>query len=222
MRPIIKKLYYSSLVQLLLYYFIRLYSCTFRLTVENEKTWMDYYKKQNGAVLLCCYHQQFFSAIRYFKNYKPYQPGLMISRNRDGEIIAGVANRTGWVTVRGSSTRGGAEALGGMIEHLSTHRLAAHIVDGPRGPVFKVKPGAIRLAQKSNAVIVPFFIASDNAWYFKSWDKFLLPKPFSKVVLRYGDMIKIPLTETTEEFEAQRSNLDNIMYLGSEALRTSM
>lgn len=218
MRAIKKKLYYSKRMHSVLYHFIRLYSLLFRFKVENEKPWLDHYK-QGGKVILCVYHQQFFSAIRYFRTYRHFKPGLMISQSRDGEIIAGVANRTGWVTVRGSSTRGGKQALDMMVDHVKENRLAAHIVDGPQGPAFKVKAGIIRMAHESNAVIVPFYIASNNAWYFRSWDKFMLPKPFSKVILRYGDMISFDKPETTEDFEAQRQSLDAIMYVESEKLK---
>jgi hypothetical protein len=221
MRAIKKKLYYSPLMHSILYRLIRLYSMLFRLRVENEAPWQAYYR-QGGRVILCVYHQQFFSAIRYFRTYRHFKPGLMISQSRDGEIIAAVANRTGWVTVRGSSTRGGKEALEMMVDHVTENRLAAHIVDGPQGPAFKVKPGIIRMAHEADAVIVPFYIASDNAWYFRSWDRFMLPKPFSRVILRYGDMIRFDTAESTEAFEAQRQSLDAIMYVESEKLKSQM
>ena len=63
--------------------------------------------------------------------------------------------------------RGRVEA---MITHLKTHKFAAHILDGPQGPIGKVKPGAIKIAHKSGALIVPFYVVADNAWYFNSWD----------------------------------------------------
>lgn len=221
MGPITRKLYYSGVVHSLVYRFIRLYSLLFRFRVENEQPWMDYYKK-GGAVILCVYHQQFFSAIRYFRSYRKYNPGLMISQSRDGEIISAVANRTGWVSVRGSSSQGGKQALEMMIDHVKENRLAAHIVDGPRGPIFKVKLGILRMAHESNAVIVPFYVASSNAWFFKSWDRFMLPKPFSKVILRYGDMIKFDTPETSEEFKAQKESLEATMYMGSENLKNQL
>ena len=74
----------------LIYRIIRLYSATFRLTIENEQAWMDYVKG-GGKVLLCTWHQQFFAAIRHFKSYSVFKPSLMISKSFDGEIIAGVA-----------------------------------------------------------------------------------------------------------------------------------
>jgi len=114
------------------YRFIRLYSATFRLTVENERPWMDHLSG-GGRVLLCCWHQQFMAAIRHFKKYEPYRGSLMISRSSDGELIAGIARRSGFYPVRGSSSRGGREALGEMIDKLRETGFAGHILDGPTG-----------------------------------------------------------------------------------------
>lgn len=215
----INKILSSTFAQWLLYKFIRIYSLTYRLEIQNEDAWLDYYLNHNGRIVLCIHHQQFFPAIRYFQKYKKYNPGLMISQSKDGEFISAVANRTGWTTVRGSSSRGGREALSGMIDHLTEHRLAAHIIDGPRGPFGFVKPGAIKLAHAAEAVIVPFYTGTDRAWYARSWDKFLLPKPFSKVVLRFGEKIKFKRTETNEAFEEQRKTLEDIMSKGNEKLK---
>lgn len=193
-----------------LYRFIRIYSLTFRLKIENEAAWLSHIR-EGGKVLLCTWHQQFFSAIRHFKSYAHLQPGLMISRSLDGDIIAGVANRTGWYTMRGSSSRGGREALADMIMKLKETGLAAHIVDGPRGPAGVVKAGAIRLANAAGAAIVPFYTIADRAWYFGSWDRFMLPKPFARVTIRFGDLISWKALEDEDEFENQRKELEEIM-----------
>jgi lysophospholipid acyltransferase (LPLAT)-like uncharacterized protein len=193
-----------------LYRLIRIYSWTFKIKVLNENSWVEYLEG-GGKVLICAWHQQFFSAIRYFKKYEKYNPSLMISKSKDGEIIAGVAQKTGWYPVRGSSSRGGGEALHNMIARLNKFRFAAHIVDGPRGPAGKIKPGAIRLANGTGSVIVPCYASADKAWYMGSWDKFLLPKPFAKVTLRFGEMIKFDQPENSDDFEKQRLHLENIM-----------
>jgi len=200
----------SELFISFLYRFCRAYSWTFRLKVENEKEWMDYLEN-GGSVLLCTWHQQFFSAIRHFQNYKVFNPIIMISQSSDGEIVAGVAERTGWNTVRGSSSRDGRGALKKMIANLKESKLAAHIVDGPRGPSGKVKVGVIRLAHATDAVIVPLSVSAEKAWYFNSWDKFLLPKPFTKVLLRFGKMIKFDRVKDREIVEEQRKQLEEIM-----------
>lgn len=192
------------------YRFIRLYSWTFRFRVENEDQWMRILKK-GRPVLICPWHQQFFSAIRYFKNYTDLRPALMISKSSDGELIAGVANRTGWKTARGSSTRGGRDAMQAMIDHVKLHGFGAHVVDGPQGPIGIIKPGLIRIAQKSGAVIVPFVISADSAWYFRSWDRFMLPKPFSKVVLKYLDPYYLRAGNDEALFETQRKEIEDMM-----------
>lgn len=217
-----KQLAATKIVQSCLYYLIRVYSKTFRFKVVNEQTWLKYYLKNNGTVLMCTFHQQFLSAIHYFKKYKDYHPGLMISQSSDGDLIAAVAKRTGWYPVRGSSSKGGSEALRLMIEHLKKFRLAGHIVDGPRGPACEVKPGIIRLAAATNAVIVPFYTAADRAWYFNSWDRFLLPKPFANVILQFGDMIKLNVSGAKQKFEDQRKSLEITMCQESERLKNSL
>ena len=193
-----------------LYRISRIYSGTFRMVVENEKEWMDYLKKGN-PVLLCTWHQQFFSAIRHFQSYKEFNPSLMISQSRDGQIVAGVARRSGWNAVRGSSSKGGKQALKEMIVNLRRSKLAGHIVDGPRGPSGVVKTGIIRLAHAAEAVIVPFFVSTESGWYFNSWDSFLLPKPFSKVSLKFGEMIKLEKTDRRDQIEIQRKQLEEMM-----------
>ncbi|SCY05305.1 lysophospholipid acyltransferase family protein [Desulfoluna spongiiphila] len=215
----INRMLSSRFTQWLLYKFIRMYSLSFRLEVQNEEAWLNAYLKNDKRILLCVHHQQFFAAIRYFQKYRDYCPGLMISQSKDGELIAAVANRTGWTTVRGSSSKGGGDALKGMIDHLGTHRLAAHIIDGPRGPFGKVKPGAIRLAHGEETVIVPFYIQANRAWYANSWDKFLLPKPFSKVILRFGEELTFPETDSESAFEDHRLALEDVMFSDNERLK---
>lgn len=210
MSKITKKTIQSNGFQALVYRLIRLYAATFRLTVENEDQWMRYVE-QGGRVLLCVWHQQFFSAIRYFQNYRPYAPGLMISRSADGDLIAGVAGRTGWRPARGSSSKDGKTAMMEVIGYLKKTGLAGHILDGPRGPVGKVKPGVISIALAADAVIVPFYIFADRAWYFNSWDKFFIPKPFARVTLRYDNMIRLQPPDSESEFETLRQKIENLM-----------
>lgn len=200
-----------------LYMFIRAYSWTFRLQVENEEAWKEYHKN-GGTVLLCAWHQHFFGAIRHFQSYRDYKPGLMISQSKDGHIIAEVARRSGWEPIRGSSSRGGLEAMLKMIGKLKKERLAGHIVDGPRGPAGEVKAGVIRISHAADAAIVPFYLQADKAWYFNSWDRFMLPKPFSKVTLRFDEMLKFPATTDHEAFEDQRRQLQETMRKGAKKL----
>ena len=200
----------SKLCHWLLYRLIRLYSKTFRLRIINEHEWLNHLDN-GGRVLLCTWHQQFFSAIRHFKTYQRFTPSIMISQSRDGEIIADVARRSGWTPVRGSSSRGGRAALQNVTVNLNQSRLAAHIVDGPRGPAGRVKAGVIRIAHPTGAAVVPFSLSAEKAWYFNSWDRFILPKPLSRVTLCFGSMTRFDAPQNDSDFEQQRRQLEKRM-----------
>ena len=203
----------TSRIPSLLYHLVRVYSWTFRVQIENERPWLDYLQ-EGGRVLLCGWHQQFFAAIHHFKTYASYRPALMISQSKDGDIIAGIAEKSGWHTVRGSSSRNGGRALKEMVGQLQLTGLAAHIVDGPKGPAGIIKAGAVSLARAAGAVVVPIYTTSDRAWYFRSWDRFMLPKPFAKVHLRFGEMLDLSTGEGDEAFEDHRVRLQQIMQPG--------
>jgi lysophospholipid acyltransferase (LPLAT)-like uncharacterized protein len=211
----LKKIKYAFSMKMntALCYLLRLYSWTFRVTVDNEEPWMAYLKG-GGRVLLCTWHQQFFAAIKHFKSYESFKPSLMISKSQDGDIIAQIAKKQGWHAVRGSSSRDGGAALKEMIERLRESRLAGHIVDGPRGPAGIVKAGVISLARATEAVVVPFYTTADRAWFFQSWDRFMLPKPFARVTIRFGQMMHFPAEDDKQTFESQRNHLENIMRPG--------
>lgn len=190
---------------------LRLYQATLRIKVENEAAWVQYLQG-GGKVLLCAWHQQFYPFVCYFRKFSQLNPSIMISRSKDGEFIAQICHRMGWAPARGSSSQGGASALKEMTANLLQNRLAAHILDGPRGPIGEVKKGAIRMAQTAGARIVPVYADPENAWFFRnSWDQFFVPKPFSKVTLRYGDMIEFKPTEAADELERYRQQLEDTM-----------
>jgi lysophospholipid acyltransferase (LPLAT)-like uncharacterized protein len=189
------------------------YSRTFRLTVRNEQPWREHLAR-GGSVILCSWHQQFFSFVRHFRGYRAFRPALMISQSADGSLIAGVARRMGWQTVRGSSSRDGFKAMLGMIRHVRDHHLGAHIVDGPRGPAGVIKKGVIHMARETGAALVPVYAEAERAWRFRSWDRFFVPKPFSRVCIRFGDIVELPPAEDPAEFETQRAHLETIMRPG--------
>ncbi|MEN8211823.1 MAG: lysophospholipid acyltransferase family protein [Thermodesulfobacteriota bacterium] len=209
----LKFIIYTRPFIVFIYYFIQVYSMTLRLRIVNEEKWQNLLKS-GRPVLLCAWHQQLFSAIRYFRTYSKFNPGLMISQSKDGDLIAGVANKTGWYTPRGSSTRGGKNAMDAMIKHLKEYGFGAHLLDGPTGPVGKVKAGIIKMAQETDAFVVPFYITVQKAWLFNSWDRFVLPKPFSKVTLTFGDTIQFPKSDDRQKFETQRLLLETTMLPG--------
>ena len=138
----------------------------------------------------------------------------MISQSKDGDIIAGIAEKSGWHAVRGSSSRDGRP--GPQRDGRSPERsgLAAHVVDGPRGPAGVIKAGVVSLARATGAVVVPVYATADRAWYFNSWDRFMLPKPFARVTLRFGEILDLTSGMTDEDFELHQLRLQEIMQPG--------
>jgi lysophospholipid acyltransferase (LPLAT)-like uncharacterized protein len=189
---------------------LRTYCRTFRITVINEGSWTDYLRN-GGSLLFCCWHQQVFPTLAYIRKFRELSPPLMISLSNDGDIGAGIVRRAGWTPVRGSSSKGGLKALKHMIRELRRSRLAGHIVDGPQGPAGIVKPGTISLALAARAVIVPVSISADRAWFFNSWDRFMLPKPFAGIQFRFGEMIHLNGSEGKADAEDWRRHLESVM-----------
>lgn len=107
----------------------------------------------------------------------------MVSEHRDGELIARILRGWGFALVRGSSTRGGGKVLLGMIRALADGQDGAITPDGPRGPIEVPHIGAIRAAQRAGVAIVPVRVETSRAWRARSWDRFLVPKPFARVVI---------------------------------------
>jgi lysophospholipid acyltransferase (LPLAT)-like uncharacterized protein len=135
------------------------------------------------------------------------QIGIMISRSFDGECIARTVEKLGFRPVRGSSSRGGAGALMGMREELEQGHPAVFTADGPRGPLYVAKPGAVLLARNTGYKICCFHVAVERAWILKSWDRMMIPKPFSRASFYITSPLAVPATATDKELEAWRQKV---------------
>ena len=151
---------------------------------------------------------------------------VMTSRSFDGEYIARIIERFGYAAVRGSSSRGGSTALLGMNRALASGHIAAFTIDGPRGPRFMAKPGPVMLARMSGAPILCFYLAVDRPWILHTWDAMMIPRPFSKVHVRWTKLIHVPSDATDEQLNdchhqmqeaLERARRDAVTALGERA-----
>jgi hypothetical protein len=126
---------------------------------------------------------------------------IVISEHRDGEIVARIAESLGYATVRGSSSKGGSRALIGLMREIDAGRDGAITPDGPRGPARVFAPGAAVASQRTGALIVPIRAAASSAWRLKSWDRFLIPKPFARVDVSYGELTQVVADSPREAAE---------------------
>ena len=135
----------------------------------------------------------------------------LISASRDGELLADAIKRFGFDVVRGSSSRLGASAILQLEGVLASGRDVVITPDGPRGPAYELGPGIIFLAQKSGAAVVPINMEYSSCWRIKSWDRFIVPRPFARVRVIIGAPYRVRSTSTDDEFEAERLRLQNAM-----------
>ncbi len=159
-----------------------------------------------AGLVYASWHQRFFPGITFFSRRRPI--AIMISQSRDGEMISRVVDILGWLPVRGSSSRGGSRALQEIKDLARQGFNIGHIVDGPRGPFGVVKPGLLRIAQASGLPIIPTITSSPRPFVFNSWDRFMVPRPFSRVIIRFGTPVFIPRGLTPDEFEIKRQSVE--------------
>jgi lysophospholipid acyltransferase (LPLAT)-like uncharacterized protein len=119
---------------------------------------------------------------------------VLISEHRDGEMVARAAESLGYGLIRGSTTRGADRALISLVRELQAGHEVAITPDGPKGPAGKFAPGALIAAQRSGSFILPVAASASRSWRLKSWDKFMIPKPFARVTVAYGPPTKILAT----------------------------
>jgi lysophospholipid acyltransferase (LPLAT)-like uncharacterized protein len=130
---------------------------------------------------------------------------IVISAHRDGEIVARIGERLGHRTIRGSSSRGAARALLGIVRELEAGAEVAVTPDGPRGPARKFASGALVASQRVGAPIIGIGVSASRAWRLRSWDRFMIPKPFARVNVVYTAATHVNATSAREaEDEAPR------------------
>jgi lysophospholipid acyltransferase (LPLAT)-like uncharacterized protein len=135
----------------------------------------------------------------------------LISQHRDGEYITRVVDRWGYITVRGSSSRGGLHALRELLRHLRAGRSLAITPDGPRGPREKLKLGPLIAAQRAGAPVIPTASAANRAWFFGGWDRFLIPRPFARLQIVYGEPVMVPADADEAALERIATDIEGRM-----------
>ena len=149
-----------------------------------------------------------FVLRRFFSNRRG---AALISASRDGDLLADAIARFGFDVVRGSSSRLGASAILQLTDVLASGRDVVITPDGPRGPPYELGPGIIFLAQKSGAAVLPVNMEYSSCWRLKSWDRFVLPRPFAKIRVIIGQRHRVRSTNTVDDFEAERLRLQDAM-----------
>lgn len=179
---------------------IRALAATWRFEEVNDAPWRRL-RAEGKAIIFTLWHGHLLA-----QTWLRRGEGItaMISEHRDGEIVARLVESWGYRTVRGSTSRGAGRALLGMVRDLQAGREFAITPDGPRGPAGEAQPGVLLGALKAGAAIVPMRSAVSRAWHLRSWDRFIIPKPFAAIRVIYGDPWVPPAADAAALRELER------------------
>ena len=184
------------------YWIIRLLGPTLRLSVSYEE---GAQKTLDARPLIASsWHSCLIPATYIFRDMGVR---VMSSFSYDGEYMGRIIRRFGFVAVKGSSSRNPVRALLGLRRALGDGWTVAFTLDGPRGPRCKVKPGPVALARSTGLALTTFHAAVEKAWVLNSWDRMMIPKPFSRVLVRVGKLIPVPTDASEEDLERYTAEL---------------
>ncbi|HET7622361.1 MAG TPA: lysophospholipid acyltransferase family protein [Gemmatimonadaceae bacterium] len=185
---------------------VRLLASTWRIREVNRAP-SQRLRDAGKPVIFTLWHGEMLALLW---NHRNEGITVLISEHGDGEIVARVAEVLGLRTLRGSTTRGGGRALLGMSRTAQSGGDVAFTPDGPRGPARKFAPGALIVAQRSGAPVVALRVSTSRAWRLKSWDRFMIPKPFARVRIAYGDPAYLNFPSPREAAE-QAERFEDLM-----------
>ncbi|MCU0316068.1 MAG: lysophospholipid acyltransferase family protein [Fimbriimonadaceae bacterium] len=189
-----------------LYWFIRLLLMTVKLKTEG---WEEFQSLEGGKIF-AAWHGRTIMGTHLFRNQGVY---CIISHSKDGEMQNYIFSKFGFKTIRGSTGRGGMKAAIEAIRVLREGHTIAFTPDGPRGPSGIVQSGIMLMARKSGAALIPVGFSVDRRWLFRSWDRYLIPKPFSKALMIFGEPIYVSDQAGEAEEEIRRKFEDEIRRL---------
>lgn len=207
----------ATLLGTLAGWLMRLWCMTLRIEIKDrcgigEPDGID------GPVIYALWHNRIFTVPSAWRRRcrGKRRAVVLTSASHDGAMLARAVGVFGLGSVRGSSSRRGVAALVALRKVLREGRDVCLTPDGPRGPRYVLQPGLLKLAETSGAPVVPIHVEFVSAWHLKSWDRFHLPKPFSRVRVIFDHALAVPAGLSDGEFEAWRSRIESVLRAGVE------
>jgi lysophospholipid acyltransferase (LPLAT)-like uncharacterized protein len=189
---------------------VRSIGMTLRIRVEDPDGLLD--SLPEHPMIWVFWHNRIFSIPVFYKRHMPTRQGAVLtSASRDGAVLSEAMRQLGVGSVRGSSSRRGGAAMLGLAEWLKGGHDIAITPDGPRGPCYNLQPGVIKLAQLTGTPVLPLIATYAKAKRLRTWDKFFIPLPFSRVHVKVGPLVNIATTGDDTEFEQERLRLEGLL-----------
>ena len=186
---------------------VRALGHTWRIRLVNNEQSVGALRRAKQPIVFALWHGDMLPLLYH---HRDEQVSVLVSEHRDGELIARVAQSLGFRTVRGSTSRGAGRALVGLARELAAGHDVAITPDGPRGPARSFAPGALIAAQRAGAPVITVGVAVQKAWRLKSWDGFIIPKPFTRVSIAYSDPVQLD-SATAREASSETSRFHSLM-----------
>jgi lysophospholipid acyltransferase (LPLAT)-like uncharacterized protein len=202
------KRFEAKLIAMAGYRAIALLGSTLRWRTEGLEH-LETIARSGRQPVMAFWHGRILSATFFFRRRGIV---VMTSENFDGQWIAGIIERFGYGTARGSTSRGARKALLQLVREMAAGRPAGLAVDGPRGPTRVAQPGAVWLAQATGNPVLPFHLEADRHWSLRSWDRTQIPKPFSTVALAVGEPFEVPAGGDETMLERARGELETRLH----------
>ena len=174
------------------------------LRAEYVQRQLEHQVMNSGSpILFTFWHGRMLYFLKLYE-YLGSRVTILVSHSRDGEFLAQLLESFGLHTTRGSSSQGGARGLLAVVSKVRTGMDACFTPDGPRGPRYRAQPGLVVVAKRTGAAILPMTFGASRKRVLATWDAFLLPLPFSRVVVVYGEPIYVPANASASDLEVKR------------------
>jgi len=190
---------------------MRFFAVTLRMEVVDRCGFTDRAKNSSPRIW-CIWHSRIAGTLMSRRRIFPWRKGVVLtSASHDGAALAGVARVVGLEAVRGSSSRRGSEALREMVQAVRKGLDVAVTPDGPRGPRYRLSSGLIKLAQVTRAPVMGVHVHYSRAIRLKTWDRFVIPLPFSKLTIIFDELLDVPRKLDDDAFESKRMEAESMM-----------
>ena len=203
-----KKLLFNYVIPYLLFGLVYLWCMTLRSKNMNEEE-ENHFKNLTGPYILTLWHGRIFYLFYYLRRHPDYF--LLISPSEDGDLLARLARLMGYSVIRGSTYKKAVSAARSLIKVLRRNQRIIIIADGSRGPKCVAQPGFVQLAGITGTPIFPMTFGAKNKVVLNSWDKFVIPLPFTRCTLNFSSPISLPPKSSEQIIEEKRLELENAL-----------
>ncbi|MCH6256900.1 lysophospholipid acyltransferase family protein [Puniceicoccaceae bacterium K14] len=201
----------KHLIVLIAEIIVRLLVSTYRMKWLSGERKIDSLDEKSSPVIIALWHNRIIFLGRIIRQLakQKFPVTIMISFSKDGDLAAMLGERLGAKVIRGSPSRGGTQGLRGLYRSVAKEGRSILILpDGSKGPVYEAKMGLVVLSRMTQAPVLPMSCYANRFWRVRSWDRMIVPKPFSKVVIDVGEEISVSRNAQDDELENARLSIE--------------